>query len=110
MAATRDRYGCRARFSIALALVVPFVAGSTAITTQAQARLPLVVLVATGGTIANTRAGRIPVDRVLKEIPQIADVARVEVVDYSRLGGHELTIKHELDVARIATEQLARGS
>jgi L-asparaginase len=108
MATTAARYHRRARFSIACALIVPLAAASTPITLEAQEKLPLVVVVATGGTIANTRSGRLPVETVLKAIPDVGTVARIEVVDYSRVGGHELTIKNELDIARIATEQLAR--
>jgi L-asparaginase/Glu-tRNA(Gln) amidotransferase subunit D len=48
------------------------------------------------------------VDTILEEMPEIAKIARIEVVDYSRTFSQHLTLKNELNIARIATEQLAR--
>ena len=47
---------------------------------------PLVKIVATGGTIANSPTGRMAVDTVLAQIPEIANHARIEVVDLIRVG------------------------
>jgi L-asparaginase type II len=68
---------------------------------------PLVKIVATGGTIANTRAGRIPVQQVIEEIrdryPETAavfDRVRLEVIDLIRVGSELFTSKEFLDIAR----------
>jgi L-asparaginase len=68
---------------------------------------PLIKIVATGGTIANTRAGRIPVQQVIDEIRdrypetvEVLDRVRLEVIDLIRVGSEVFTSKEFLDIAR----------
>lgn len=80
---------------------------STTTTTQAQQMdLPLVKIIATGGTIANSPDGRMSVDTVLENIPQIAQVADIEVHDYIRVGSSEITIQNWIDIANMITQEL----
>jgi L-asparaginase len=72
-----------------------------------EAQKPIIKIIATGGTIANTRAGRIPVQQVIGEIhsnyPEtigLLDSVSVEVVDLIRVGSEVFTSKEFLDIAR----------
>ena len=58
---------------------------------HAQSSLPLVKIVATGGTIANTPDGRISAEAVIRDVPEIADYARVEILDHVRIGSSSMT-------------------
>jgi L-asparaginase len=53
--------------------------------------LPLVKIVATGGTIANTPDGRISAEAVIRDVPEIAEYARVEILDHVRIGSSSMT-------------------
>ena len=53
--------------------------------------LPLVKIVATGGTIANTPDGRISAEAVITDVPEIADYARVEILDHVRIGSSSMS-------------------
>ena len=57
---------------------------------------PLVKIVATGGTIANSPDGRMAVDTVLAQIPEIANHARIEVVDLIRIGSSSISVQNWL--------------
>ncbi len=67
---------------------------------------PLVKIIATGGTIANSADGRMSVDAVLAQIPQLAAVANVEVYDYIRIGSSEISIQNWIDIAKVIMQQL----
>jgi L-asparaginase len=67
-------------------------------TARAQT-LPLVRIVATGGTIANSPTGRLSVESVMQRIPALAQVARIEVVDVARIGSSAITLQNWLDIA-----------
>jgi len=73
----------------------------------AQEQPPLVKIVATGGTIANSPDGRMAVDTVLAQIPQIAEHARIEVVDYSRIGSSAISLQNWIDIADIVNRIFA---
>ncbi|NNE37754.1 MAG: asparaginase [Gammaproteobacteria bacterium] len=73
---------------------------------QDMNNLPLVKIIATGGTIANTAQGRLSVDDVLRDIPEIRSIAKIEVRDYIRVGSSEITVQNWIDIARIITEEL----
>ena len=80
---------------LAFALLAP----SIAITAPAAASRPLVKIVATGGTIANSPQGRMAVDTVLAQIPEIANHARIEVVDLIRVGSSAISVQNWIDIA-----------
>ena len=61
--------------------------------------LPLVKIVATGGTIANTTDGRVSATAVVRDIPAISQYARVEVVDHVRIGSSSMNPKVWIDLA-----------
>src|SRR6185436_11229036 len=77
---------------------------------QAQERLPLVKVVATGGTIANTPSGRLNAAEVADAIPQLKKVARLEVEEVIRVGSSSITLDNWLALARRINEIFARES
>ncbi|HZT63440.1 MAG TPA: asparaginase, partial [Burkholderiales bacterium] len=76
--------------------------------TQAQDKLPLVKVVATGGTIANTPSGRLHAGEVAEAIPQLKKVARLEVEEVMRVGSSAITVEQWLTLAKRINEILAR--
>src|SRR5687767_5828636 len=77
-------------------------------TLHAQDKLPLVKVVATGGTIANTPSGRLHAGEVAEAIPQLKRVARLEVEEVIRVGSSSITIENWLTLARRINEILAK--
>src|SRR5258708_18687112 len=80
---------------VALVILIA-VAGATG----AQEKLPLVKVVATGGTIANTPSGRLNAAEVAEAIPQLKKVARLEVEEVIRVGSSSITLDNWLTLAR----------
>jgi L-asparaginase len=64
----------------------------------------LVKVVATGGTIANTPSGRLHAREVAEAIPELKQVARLEVEEVVRVGSHSMTIENWLKLARRINE------
>jgi L-asparaginase len=75
---------------------------------HAQDKLPLVKVVATGGTIANTPSGRLHAGEVAEAIPQLKKVARLEVEEFMRVGSSAITVEQWLALAKRVNEILAR--
>jgi L-asparaginase len=73
-----------------------------------QPTLPLVKVVATGGTIANTPSGRLHAGEVADAIPALKEVARLEVEEIVRVGSSSITVEHWLKLAKRINEILAR--
>lgn len=71
---------------------------------HAQDKLPLVKVVATGGTIANTPSGRLHAGEVAEAIPQLKRVARLEVEEVIRVGSSSISIDNWLTLARKVNE------
>ena len=71
---------------------------------DAQPQRPLVKIVATGGTIANSPEGRMAVDTVLAQIPEVAEHARIEVEDYSRIGSSAISVQNWIDIGAIVNQ------
>ena len=90
----------------ASALALTLLVSSSAIAAPAPQR-PLVKIVATGGTIANTPTGRLAVDTVLAQIPEIANHARIEVVDLIRVGSSSISVQNWLDISAAVNRILA---
>ncbi len=59
---------------------------------------------ATGGTIANRASGRLTADELVRLVPQLADVARVETEQFANLASGELTLDQWLTLARRLNE------
>jgi L-asparaginase len=66
--------------------------------------LPLVKVVATGGTIANTPSGRLHAREVAEVIPELKQVARLDVEEVVRVGSHSMTIENWLKLGRRINE------
>src|ERR1043166_7235318 len=87
-------------------LALAFVAALGA--AHAQEKLPLVKVVATGGTIANTPSGRLHAGEVAEAIPELKKVARLEVEELMRVGSSAITLAQWLTLARRINEIFAR--
>lgn len=96
------RHGCAWRYA---AIIVVALAASPA---GAQERLPLVKVVATGGTIANTPSGRLHAGEVVDAIPALKKVARLEVEEVIRVGSSSITVENWLRLAVRINEILSR--
>ena len=90
--------------------VLAVAAAFFAATVAAQDRLPLVKVVATGGTIANTPSGRLNAAEVADAIPALKKVARLEVEEVIRVGSSSITLENWLTLARRINDILAHES
>jgi L-asparaginase len=77
---------------------VPAVGAADAI--QADAVLPKVRLVATGGTISNRTGGRLTAKELLESIPEVARYARADAEQFANVASSALTTKQWLELAR----------
>lgn len=62
--------------------------------------MPLIKIVSTGGTIANTSDGLIGLDDVLKAVPQAAGYAEIEIDEEIRVRSAQMRLPQWLDIAR----------
>src|SRR5436309_8511444 len=85
-----------------------FLALALAGAVQAQDKLPLIKVVATGGTIANTPSGRLHAGEVAEAIPALKKIARLEIEEVIRVGSSAITVENWLTLARRINEILAR--
>jgi L-asparaginase len=69
--------------------------------------LPLVRVVATGGTIANTPSGRLHAGEVADAIPALREVARIEVEELIRVASSAITVENWLALSRRINEILS---
>jgi len=65
--------------------------------------MPLIKIISTGGTIANTGHGLIGIDEVLKDIPQARAMADFEIIEATRVRSGQLRLPQWFDVARAAS-------
>jgi len=89
---------------LAAALLLAFGASAA----HAQDKLPLVKVVATGGTIANTPSGRLHAGEVADAIPALKKIARLEVEEVIRVGSSSITVENWLTLSRRINEILLR--
>jgi len=92
------------------ALAAAALLAAAAGTASGQDKLPLVKVVATGGTIANTPSGRLNAAEVADAIPQLKKVARLEVEEVIRVGSSGITLENWLALSRRVNDILARES
>jgi L-asparaginase len=64
--------------------------------------MPLIKIISTGGTIANTGHGLIGIDEVLKAIPQAKALAEFEIFEATRMRSGQMRLAQWLDIARAA--------
>jgi L-asparaginase len=69
---------------------------------QASAR---VFLFATGGTISNRAGGRLTVDELIKSVPGLDRIARVEGEQFANVASTQVTMAQWLDLARRVNER-----
>jgi L-asparaginase len=69
--------------------------------------MPLIKIISTGGTIANTSNGLIAIDDVLKDIPQARRMADFEITEATRVRSGQLRLAHWFDIARAASAAAA---
>jgi len=74
---------------------------------QQTVEKPRVTIVATGGTIANSPAGRMAVDAFLEQIPGLADVAEIRIRDYARIASSDMSPQNWIEIAALITDELA---
>ena len=65
--------------------------------------MPLIKIISTGGTIANTGQGLIGIDEVLKDIPQARAMADFEIIEATRVRSGQMRLAQWFDVARAAS-------
>ena len=65
--------------------------------------MPLIKIISTGGTIANTGQGLIGIDEVLKDIPQAQAMADFEIIEATRVRSGQMRLAQWFDVARAAS-------
>lgn len=74
----------------------------------AAQELPRVRVIATGGTIAGrATGGQLTGAQIVEAVPELADVARIEVEEFSRIGSSAMTPDHWLRLSRRVDELLA---
>jgi L-asparaginase len=95
------------RLSVLFGFLALLLTAGSAMSAAPPAQKPLVKIVATGGTIANSPNGRMAVDTVLAQIPQISNYARIEVVDLFRVGSSSITVQNWLDLSAAVNRILA---
>ncbi len=101
-----DRHSLRGLALVAM--VGTFIVGPNGLPVSAQGpSKPVIQLVATGGTIANTRRGRIPIqqtiDDIRKKFPEtviLLDRVEFEVTDLLRIGSQDFMSHDFLSIAR----------
>lgn len=75
---------------------------------ESVSTLPLVAVLATGGTIANTPSGRLHAGEVADAIPALKKVARLEVEELIRVASSAIGPGHWLSLARRVNERLSQ--
>ncbi len=75
---------------------------------ESQNKLPLVVVVATGGTIANTPSGRLHAGEVADAIPALRSVAQLEFEELIRVASSAVNVEDWLRLAKRINEILAK--
>lgn len=88
----------------ALAVFATTAAASVA---SAQQDKPIVKILATGGTIANTPDGRVAVEAILEALPEVGDLAEFRVEDITRVGSSTLTWQEFIDTAKALERSIA---
>src|SRR5688500_19530532 len=67
---------------------------------SAQADLPRVRLIATGGTISMREGGRLTADELVKLMPNVGRYARPEFEQFANVASSQLTLEQWLDLAK----------
>lgn len=95
------------RLALACSLAFFSIPAATAQDAGTPPGLPIVKIFATGGTIANTPDGRIAVQAIIDELPEVEDIAELRVEDVTRVASSNLTWQEFIDTARAIERSLA---
>jgi L-asparaginase len=112
--------GRRSRWLVALLGLVVLFGGSVAAAAPPQTRVPKVVVIGTGGTIAGVagsrvafqtyRSGQIPIADLVGFLqPEVARIADVSTVQFGNKGSGSYTIPEFYDLTKLVDQQLARA-
>lgn len=110
----------RSRWLVALLSLVVLFGGSVAAAAPPKTRVPKVVVIGTGGTIAGVaesrvalqtyRSGQISIADLVKFLqPELATVADVTTVQFGNKGSGGYTIPEYYDLTKVVDQQLARA-
>lgn len=77
---------------------------------RGQDGLPKVLILATGGTIANPQEGYVSGERLAREVPGLDHYAAIEVEDFSRIPSSEVAPEFWLKLSRRVNEILEKRS
>lgn len=61
--------------------------------------MPLIKIVSTGGTIANTSGGLIDINDVLRDVPQAGEIADLEITEATRVRSASMRLPQWLEIA-----------
>src|SRR5438309_8274938 len=101
-----------------LLLLVLLVYGSALTSVAADKKLPDIVILATGGTIAGAAAtgtqadytsGAVSIDTMLAAVPGIKDLANIKGEQISNVGSQDMTFEIMLTLAKRINTLLARS-
>src|SRR5262249_47039458 len=76
----------------------------------AQGPVPKVYLFATGGTISNRDGGRLTVEELIKSVPGLDRIARVEGEQFTNVASGAITMAQWLDLARRVNERFKKDA
>jgi L-asparaginase len=110
----------RSRWFVALLALVLLFGGSVAAAAPPKTRVPKVVVIGTGGTIAGVsdtrvnfqtyRSGQIPIADLVKFLqPEVGKIADVTTVQFGNKGSGSYTIPEFYDLSKLVDQQLARA-
>lgn len=108
----------RLRSEIRLLSLVLIILVSAQIAPAQQKKLPNIVILATGGTIAGAAAsgtqaaytsGAVTIDAMLAAVPGIRDLANIKGEQISNVGSQDMTMDIMLTVAKRCNQLLAKG-
>jgi L-asparaginase len=78
------------------------------VASAAEAEVPRVRLIATGGTISNREGGRLTHADLVRSVPNLERYARVESEQFANIASSQLTLPQWLQLARRLNELFAR--
>jgi L-asparaginase type II len=92
---------------VGAAMVGAALALAPAAATAQEEDRPIIKIVATGGTIANSPDGRLSVDAVIEALPMVEDLAMLRTEEVTRVGSSTLGWQEFVDTAKAIERSLA---
>jgi L-asparaginase/Glu-tRNA(Gln) amidotransferase subunit D len=66
--------------------------------------MPRIKIIATGGTIVNTRNGLLSVEELLRDIPEARELADFDIAEVSRIRGGSMRLNQWIEIAHSIIE------